>query len=774
MAMLGTANVMNENGPSNDMEGVPRPTVNWEVKPSKRKRFPIGQWARDQKLKTVKEASNTRAEQLQSDIYRKEERISELNAHIEWLERLEVDKNANITPKIMRDKQVQVCSNSANQLLVDQENGQIPGKQKTPTHLSPANPDQCMMSRSTTSARMKETTKAMKLIHGNNIKNVKDATWLSLVKLCTPNELNDYIQRSKSCKTALFKKGKVKKRKKIQERNARKNVVRCVETLYKGGMISSRKYNSIRCSNLGHSEPESLTYKELKQELDAIMEETRTQPVEGCGGVYRDFETTLLKLAEIYLKIDGVLVEQSGSGLNWFGKNRGNFAIAIGADGAPSGKHNTKTSLLLSFVNAVDQVSSCDHNYLIFGADLAEDDPIFFSHLAKIIGDMGSIERKEYEVLETKVTFSLELIPGDCKWIASACGELSNAATYPSSFGNVTQSSLSTLNGSIGESEDDTWHPWGYLERLETVKKVAALKKTVFQRPKITKFIAQQQSRQEFAPVLRKYTDKCYIDPLHVKNNACQQMNNLLMMEVINLTKEAVLKKNLDCPEFVDSPIGRYLSALKNEIKAGKLHHRICKWYKEVQTQLSRKGVASKCTVRFTGEDSLKFCNGFHNLTSIIFSARMDGEEIGNKCLRPLVLHFCCTVLREAVALFSKTKFSECDLVRLRHVCKMYHAAHALFLTGVSLTTWHIGYAVPYHATIIYHKFGVGLGLNSMQGREAKHQQIDMYQKFTTAQNKWALTFKHEYVQLFWLKEQGIASEARDMAKSVACVQNIA
>ncbi|XP_064624311.1 uncharacterized protein LOC135485889 isoform X2 [Lineus longissimus] len=320
-----------------------------EVKPSKRKRFPIGQWARDQKLKTVKEASNTRAEQLQSDIYRKEERISELNAHIEWLERLEVDKNANITPKIMRDKQVQVCSNSANQLLVDQENGQIPGKQKTPTHLSPANPDQCMMSRSTTSARMKETTKAMKLIHGNNIKNVKDATWLSLVKLCTPNELNDYIQRSKSCKTALFKKGKVKKRKKIQERNARKNVVRCVETLYKGGMISSRKYNSIRCSNLGHSEPESLTYKELKQELDAIMEETRTQPVEGCGGVYRDFETTLLKLAEIYLKIDGVLVEQSGSGLNWFGKNRGNFAIAIGADGAPSGKHNTKTSLLLSF-----------------------------------------------------------------------------------------------------------------------------------------------------------------------------------------------------------------------------------------------------------------------------------------------------------------------------------------------------------------------------------------------------------------------------------------
>ena len=42
-----------------------------------------------------------------------------------------------------------------------------------------------------------------------------------------------------------------------------------------------------------------------------------------------------------------------------------------------------------------------------------------------------------------------------------------------------------------------------------------------------------------------------------------------------------------------------------------------------------------------------------------------------------------------------------------------------------------------------------------MEGREQKHQQIKKYIKNTTVQNKWRYIFRHEYVQLIYLRENG-------------------
>ena len=49
-----------------------------------------------------------------------------------------------------------------------------------------------------------------------------------------------------------------------------------------------------------------------------------------------------------------------------------------------------------------------------------------------------------------------------------------------------------------------------------------------------------------------------------------------------------------------------------------------------------------------------------------------------------------------------------------------------MLLSGVNPTVWTIGYAIPYH-TAQFEKIGFGLGLNSMQGREAKHVKLAKY-----------------------------------------------
>ena len=50
-------------------------------------------------------------------------------------------------------------------------------------------------------------------------------------------------------------------------------------------------------------------------------------------------------------------------------------------------------------------------------------------------------------------------------------------------------------------------------------------------------------------------------------------------------------------------------------------------------------------------------------------------------------------------------------------------------------------------------KYGLGLGLNFMEGREAKHVFISKYSQNTMFHSRWEQIFLHEFVSLFWLKE---------------------
>jgi hypothetical protein len=66
-----------------------------------------------------------------------------------------------------------------------------------------------------------------------------------------------------------------------------------------------------------------------------------------------------------------------------------------------------------------------------------------------------------------------------------------------------------------------------------------------------------------------------------------------------------------------------------------------------------------------------------------------------------------------------------------------------------------VGNIVPAHAREMQEKYGMGLALNSMEGREAKHISIARYSQNTCYQNRWEQVFRHEYISLLWLRERG-------------------
>lgn len=74
-------------------------------------------------------------------------------------------------------------------------------------------------------------------------------------------------------------------------------------------------------------------------------------------------------------------------------------------------------------------------------------------------------------------------------------------------------------------------------------------------------------------------------------------------------------------------------------------------------------------------------------------------------------------------------------------------------------TLWHQQFGpfvenfIPYHTDLLYRKFGVGLGINSMQGREAKHVRISQYAKHATLSTKWNPVFRHDSITTVWLRK---------------------
>ena len=91
-------------------------------------------------------------------------------------------------------------------------------------------------------------------------------------------------------------------------------------------------------------------------------------------------------------------------------------------------------------------------------------------------------------------------------------GELSNAATYFSTFGNVTKSDANDLNKEYGKD----WKAFSFTKRLEDVKKVAEFKRMYYQNQ-------QYKSRQETYPLVDSYIDYAKAEPLHLKNNTVKE-----------------------------------------------------------------------------------------------------------------------------------------------------------------------------------------------------------------------------------------------------------
>jgi hypothetical protein len=575
-----------------------------------------------------------------------------------------------------------------------------------------------------------------------------------------------------SRKSSKIAKSKYKKELSKYE-SSNENMRRSVSVYYSGGVIGKRKYRKLyrdsaykvnnqrkqtaRISVASCPVPRLVPYNKLMPFIKSISIGTLFEVKDLCSGMddkvsgcYRSLKETLIFLAKFYLN------KTSGYDLIWFDEPN-TFHIALGGDGAPFGKDDTSCAWLVSFLNIGRGVLSSNENFLIFGANCSENATPVLRYINFLLSEIKTVQQETFAIATNTdtidVKFKISELPNDMKMLAFLAGELTNSAKYFSSFADVSTSNGTSLNGTFGKEENNCWRPWSYPDRLKVVKQVELEKKKLAKkkikpktmRKNITEFISSLKSRQEFVPLLQECIDAAHVEPLHLKNNACALVHRYFLEAVVqisNIPSDHILFSQLpsNCPFVL------YVNALKSKCSLSRLAKKVIKHYNE-----SGSNLVKKFDYRFTGKDSRLF---LHNFMYLIDTIEPGTPEKTKSKFHLHVLAFLALTLRNCVSLFNRLSISDEQVSELECLCSDFFKLNINHF-NFSPTVWTLGHVVPVHTRDMKGKYGMGLGLNSMEGRESKHVAISKYCVNTNYNSRWQQVFMHEYVSLIWLREQG-------------------
>ena len=234
------------------------------------------------------------------------------------------------------------------------------------------------------------------------------------------------------------------------------------------------------------------------------------------NGCHRSLTQFLPFMASFYLEV-------AQENLLWFNNEINTFHVVLGDDGAPFGKDDTICSSLVSFLDRGKHILSNSEDFLILGANCPESLPVVQRYVKCLFREMSEIEKKTFEVNGAEVRFIFSEFPNDLKMLAFLAGELSVSAT------SFSTSNCDVISRTFGPGPTHTWEPWEYNQWVAISKEVEKFKlnlkkqkgSKLTKRNKITSFISDQKSRQEFLPLMGQFIDRAHIEPLHPKNNAC-------------------------------------------------------------------------------------------------------------------------------------------------------------------------------------------------------------------------------------------------------------
>ena len=620
--------------------------------------------------------------------------------------------------------------------------------------------------------RRDETMAACNSIHGGSNENIDptiDGLLDTITAKCKSDKLACKILTSKpSVVNSLSK--LCEKKFKTQYFKSRENQLRSLNVYYSNNVMGKRKYLSVRKANKTPQIPNFIPYKELAQVIQSIdigtvsnIKPTLTYdlPEDEIGdGIFRDLVPFAQRLAKFYLTVNKTRVDKIKTFEQYTKKCPSSilFLMAIGGDEAPV----TGTSFLISFLNVGRRIASSYENFLLFGANVKESGMVVRRFVLKLVSEIKVLEQRVFQIdvneQSISVEFKLELLPNDMKMLAFLAGELSNSASYFTTFANVNQHDANDITKRFSLKNDQYWKPFSYDKRIQDAKLVKQKKlllqkrnsTLITQRTNLTKYIASElKSRQEEVPLFEHYIDLSKCEPLHMKNNVVKELfMKILKIVLVQSTFPSNLKSFSDLSD--DNLLCIFISFIKKNMNCNLLSKKLIAWFNENKVAKKEREFG----FRFRGKESFHYLKSFPHLISMLL------EKVDKRSCQCFIQVFYESLnLRKLVSFSVRIEDLDENIIEAMNQAGLnLFLSCALFDTRISPSLWCFALVAPKHAEELFRSTGFGLGVNTMEGREQKHQQISKYSHNTTVQERWSYIFRHEFIQLIYLRENGFDS----------------
>ena len=614
--------------------------------------------------------------------------------------------------------------------------------------------------------RRKETFDACTAIHGASIINKKPAA-IGMIDTLTSQfkakELSDELMHSKPSFVKVLTENIISTWSKNYYKS-HDNMLRSLNIYYSHDVMGKSKYISIRKANRCSNSPNYVPYSNLAKYMNQVdIDIVRnicpdlTENVEHDEikeGMYRPLDTYMLRIAQFYLTVNQERFDKLKVFNTFKQKDETSllFCFAFGGDGAPL----VGTVFSVSILNVGKRIASSKENFMIFGADVDETSKIVKNFVLKSISDINFLESQVFEVTinekSFKIEFKLTEMPNDMKMLAFLAGELSNAASFFSTFANVSQNDSNDYKKKLSISGENNWNKFSFKKRLSDAALVQAKKDSLLkgklkfstQRSQITSYISKTlKSRQEYVPLVDKYIDVAKGEPLHLKNNTTKELFMKIFKICVAESNLNGLKNFNSIPEM--ELFAKFVQYVKSSMGCNCLATKMIAWFNENMGVTERE-----FGFRFRGKESFAYIRHFPKLIELVL------QNVKTEQVR-IRLHqvFYQSIHHRNIISYSVRieDFDNFKLEELKKECHLLFKSSCVYEKKISPSLWTLCNAIPVHAEETFKSYGFGVGCNTMEGREQKHQIIKKYISNTTFQNRWPMIFRHEFIQLIHLRE---------------------
>ena len=545
---------------------------------------------------------------------------------------------------------------------------------------------------------------------------------------------------------------------------------------------------NIKCLGVNLRAPSMVSQDRVDQFIKSL-DIGHVSPIPFSPGVSRTVTGLVFMIIDLHLRVPHLRNK-----LTWFIEHKFHFVFQFSDDGAPETSELTMSIGSLTCWNFGEKIRSREYHYLLHCLSVQEKAEVMEVIWKQHTDEMEVIEGNIFKVAGLNCT--IEFQPSaDQSWQSCANNETTQLATYPSPFANVCKGNMNVTNGSIGTSESDTWKPYTMEVREEHIKKlnnfITMLKANASEQTRHRKkleFMAENGIRQLGPPQIGKYADLQRPEPVHSEINSWGHLVSIIYREALRHSKikeflmimespvsdwgltestrahtslhgamlnssksEGVGERSRQCENVADAT-AKFLEALAPE----KLHKQapsqgqpgcglafVANLIKEHYNDESMHH--KTLSIRLIGEQAIQLARYSYRLVDSLKSeAESEQEE-----LKRLALSKICQLLRDATALFNKVNVTESEV-----------NIFTLFVPeGVNITVWTVGYAIPYHADLLYSQYKVGYGIISLQAKESKHAAVKYDLMLTnrsrerSGNGKWNQVMRTNYVCAFFLPE---------------------